>query len=147
MSGAEVFVGIDVAKRHLDLAVLPSGEHWRQAYTEAGLQALVARLRPLQPTLIVLEATGGLELLVVGALAAAGLPVVAINPRQAREATRARRYAWSFARTLRNAYSLARRAAILARARSELDDACRRFDGESLRMADSATAHSRNEIG
>ena len=72
MAGSEVFVGIDVAKRHLDLAVHPSGESWRQEYTEAGLSALLERLRPLQPTLIVLEATGGLELLVVGARGTGG---------------------------------------------------------------------------
>ena len=89
MSEAEVFVGIDVAKRHLDLAVLPSGEHWQQEYTEAGLSTLVEQLSALRPTLIVLEATGGLELLVMGALAAVGLPVVAINPRQARDFAKA----------------------------------------------------------
>lgn len=89
MSASEVFVGIDVAKRHLDLAVHPSGEHWQQEYTEAGLSDLVERVGALQPTLIVLEATGGLELQVVGALAAAGQPVVAINPRQARDFAKA----------------------------------------------------------
>lgn len=89
MDGAEVFVGIDVAKRHLDVAVRPSGEAWQQAATEAALAELVARLGRLAPTLIVLEATGGLEVLVVSALAAAGLPVVAINPRQARDFAKA----------------------------------------------------------
>jgi transposase len=89
MAGADVVVGIEVAKRHLDLAVAPSGEPWRQEYTPAGLSALVERLRPLAPTRIVLEATGGLELLVVGTLAAAGLPVVVVNPRQVRDFAKA----------------------------------------------------------
>jgi transposase len=89
MSRAEVFVGIDIAKRSLDVALAPSGEHWQQEATEAGVAALVERLRGLQPTLIVLEASGGLEVRVVSALAAAGLPVVAINPRQARDFAKA----------------------------------------------------------
>jgi transposase len=89
MTTTNVCVGIDVAKRHLDLAVAPSGAHWRQEYTPAGLSALVERLRPLAPSRIVLEATGGLEVLVVGTLAAAGLPVVAVNPRQVRDFAKA----------------------------------------------------------
>jgi transposase len=89
MPEQDVFIGIDVAKRHLDLAIRPSGEGWQTEYTEAGLSALVERLRPLAPTLIVLEATGGLELLVVGVLAAAGLPVVVVNPRQVRDFAKA----------------------------------------------------------
>ena len=51
-------VGIDVSKAQLDVAVRPSGETWTVAHDEAGLSALVARLRGLAPTLIVLEATG-----------------------------------------------------------------------------------------
>jgi transposase len=89
MTEGAVFVGIDVAKRQLDVAVRPSGACWQVAYTEAALPELVAQLRALQASLIVLEATGGLEVLVVGALAAAGLPVVAINPRQARDFAKA----------------------------------------------------------
>jgi transposase len=124
MSEAEVFVGIDVAKRHLDLAVLPSGEHWRQEYTEAGLSAVVERLGLLQPTLILLEATGGLELLVVGALAAAGLPVVAINPRQARDFAKA---TGRLAKTdALDAAVLARCAAVLRPAVRPLPDAATR---------------------
>lgn len=89
MSPAEVFIGIDVAKQHLDVAVRPSGASWRVEYTDAGLSRLVEQLRPVAPTLIVLEATGGLEVLVVGVLAEAGLPVVAVNPRQARDFAKA----------------------------------------------------------
>jgi transposase len=89
MSAPEVFVGIDVAAAHLDAAVRPTGEAWRAANDAAGIAALVARLEALAPTLIVLEATGGLEGPAVGELAAAGLPVAVVNPRQARDFARA----------------------------------------------------------
>jgi transposase len=80
------FVGIDVAKAGLDVGVRPSGAQWRIANTEAELPALVGRLRTLAPRLVVLEATGGYARSAVAALAAAGLPVVVINPRQVRDA-------------------------------------------------------------
>jgi transposase len=83
------FVGIDVAKHQLDVAVRPSGETWTVAHDEGGLSALLARLREVAPTLIVLEATGGLEVPLAGALAAATLPVAVINPRQVRDFARA----------------------------------------------------------
>jgi transposase len=80
-----VFVGIDVSKVHLDVAVRPSQERWQEDNTIEGIERLVARLGGLEPTLIVLEATGGLEMACVAGLAAAGLPVVVINPRQGRD--------------------------------------------------------------
>ena len=83
------YVGIDVAKAWLDLAVRPSGAQWRVANTEADLPALVARLRMLAPQLVVLEASGGYERTAVAALATAGLPVVVINPRQIRDFAKA----------------------------------------------------------
>jgi transposase len=82
------FVGIDVAKDHLDVAVRPAGDHFRLANDPAGLAALVARLRPTAPTLVVLEATGGYETPAVAASQAAGLAVAAVNPRQARDFAR-----------------------------------------------------------
>jgi transposase len=82
------FVGIDVSKHQLDIAVRPRGETWTVAHDEAGLSALVARLRALAPTLIVLEATGGLEVALAGALATATLPVAVVNPRQVRDFAR-----------------------------------------------------------
>jgi transposase len=88
-STTSCFVGIDVAKAWLDVGVRPSGAHWRMANTEAELPALVARLRPLTPQLVVLEATGGYERSAVAALATAGLPVVVINPRQVRDFAKA----------------------------------------------------------
>jgi transposase len=77
-------VGVDVAKATLDVAVRPSEEVWRVANDEAGIAALVQRLRPLRPALVVCEATGGFEQAAIAALAAAGLPVVVANPRQIR---------------------------------------------------------------
>jgi transposase len=79
------FVGIDVSKHQLDIAVRPSGETWAVAHEEVGLSALVTRLQALAPTLIVLEATGGLEVALAGALASARLPVAVVNPRQVRD--------------------------------------------------------------
>jgi len=84
-----MLVGIDVAKAALVIAVRPSGERWSVTNDERGVATLVARLRALAPQLIVLEATGGYELLGVAALAAAALPVVVVNPRQVRDFARA----------------------------------------------------------
>src|SRR5438093_3328594 len=83
------FVGIDVAKAQLDIAVRPSGERWAVPNDTGGVVTLVERLQTLHPTLIVLEATGGLERVATAALATAGLPVVVVHPRQARDFARA----------------------------------------------------------
>jgi transposase len=85
---SEPFVGIDVAKDKLDVAVRPSAEQWVTPQTEEGLSTLVARLDALRPALVVLEATGGYELPVAAALATAGVPVAVVNPRQVREFAR-----------------------------------------------------------
>jgi transposase len=84
MALSDCYVGIDVSKTHLDLAVHTPREHWHVTYDAAGIKKILTRLRALAPVLIVLEATGGLELRVVSALAAAELPVVVVNPRQVR---------------------------------------------------------------
>jgi transposase len=89
MSDMPCFVGIDVAKAQLDIALRPSGERWTVPNDTNGVTTLVERMQTLQPTLIVLEATGGLERMVTSALATAGLPVVVVNPRQARDFARA----------------------------------------------------------
>ena len=85
-----MFIGIDVAKAELVVAARPSGERWTVANDEAGGRALAARLVAAAPELVVLEATGGCELLAAAALAAAGLPVAVVNPRQVRDFARAR---------------------------------------------------------
>jgi transposase len=86
---APTFVGIDVAKDRLDVHLRPAGEAFALGRDGAGLEALVVRLRALAPALVVLEATGGFEVAVAGALAAAGLPLVVVNPRQIRDFARA----------------------------------------------------------
>ena len=75
------FAGVDVAKAHIDVAVRPEGRIWRIPYDEAGTEDLVAHLVDMAPATVLLEATGGLELPLVAALAAAALPVVVVNPR------------------------------------------------------------------
>lgn len=89
MENTEVFVGIDIAKAKLDVCIRPSGESFSLSRTPEGLQGLVARLQAVSPSLVVLEATGGLETVVVSALGVAGLPVIAVNPRQMRDFARA----------------------------------------------------------
>jgi transposase len=89
MASTALFVGIDVAKQQLDVALRPGSERFVVPHDEGGLAALVSRLRGRQPTLIVLEATGGFEVAVAGALAAAGLPTAVVNQRQVRDFARA----------------------------------------------------------
>src|SRR6202171_5642067 len=86
---AEIFIGIDVARASLEVAVRPTGEQWSVGNHTVGMAELLVRVRALRPTLIVLEATGGLELTVLGVLGSAGLPIVAVNPRQARDLAKA----------------------------------------------------------
>lgn len=84
-----MFVGIDVAKAELVISIMPSAERFTVDNDERGVRTLVERLRAVRPALIVLEATGGYELLGVAALAAAALPVVVVNPRQVRDFAKA----------------------------------------------------------
>ncbi len=86
---AEVFVGIDVAKAKLDVGVHPSGESWTIEHDEVGITTVVERLVAAGPTLVILEATGGLELSLAAALIAAAVPVQVVNPRQARDFAKA----------------------------------------------------------
>jgi transposase len=79
-----MFVGIDVSKDRLDVHIRPTGEVFAVARDGAGLEQLVGKLRTIAPSLIVLEATGGFETVVAAALAAAGLPLAVVNPRQIR---------------------------------------------------------------
>jgi transposase len=87
MSG--IFIGIDVSKARLDVAIRPTAERDSVCNDKAGIQALVKRLGQIQPALIVLEATGGVERQVTRALASAELPVVVVNPRQVRDFAKA----------------------------------------------------------
>jgi transposase len=84
-----IFIGIDVSKARLDVAMHPSAEKLSVSNDEAGIGALVQRLSEVKPALIVLEATGGLERSIAGALGSAQLPVVVVNPRQVRDFAKA----------------------------------------------------------
>ncbi len=79
-----IVVGIDVSKDRLDVAVRPTGEVFVVARDAEGLDSLIARLLPLAPAAIAVEATGGYETVVAASLAAAGLAVVVVNPAQIR---------------------------------------------------------------
>ena len=83
------YVGVDVAKKHLDVATAPATVSTRFTHDEGGLSALVAHVRTVGPTLVVLEATGGYETDVAAALALAGVPVAVVNPRQVRDFAKA----------------------------------------------------------
>lgn len=82
----ELFVGIDVSKATLDVAVLPTNEAWSLPNDERGIAEVVQRLRQLAPpTLVLMEATGGFERQALATIAAAGFPAMAINPRNVRD--------------------------------------------------------------
>ena len=84
-----IYVGIDVAKAQVDVAVRPTDDSWEVSYDDAGVRQLVSRLKALEPVMVLLEASGGLELPLVVALATEELPVVVVNPRQVRDFARA----------------------------------------------------------
>lgn len=85
----EVFVGIDVSKAMLDVHVEPLAQRFSASNDDAGIGELCKRLRTLHPTLIVLEATGGMETQVVAELGACGVAVAVVNPRQVRDFAKA----------------------------------------------------------
>jgi transposase len=88
MTSTQVFVGVDISKAQLDLALRPEGQ-FSVPNNEAGFAQVLEHLNAVHPTLVVLEATGGLELPLTGVLAAAGVPVVVVNPRQVRDFAKA----------------------------------------------------------
>ncbi len=85
MSTQNAYVGIDVALNKLDVFSRPGGESWSMANTDDGASELVQTMLEHKPTLIVLEATGGLETLAASSLMAVGLAVAVVNPRQVRD--------------------------------------------------------------
>ena len=89
MEQESTYVGIDVSKAQVDVAVRPTGQRWVVSYDETGVGEVVSQTKGLGPALVLLEASGGLELPLVAALAAAALPVVVVNPRQVRDFAKA----------------------------------------------------------
>ncbi len=90
MGSNAVYVGIDVSKEVLEVAIGPSGERFVEANDQRAVRRLLKRLKPLGCARIVLEATGGYEVLLAAALYAEGLPVVVVNPRWVRDFARSR---------------------------------------------------------
>ncbi len=86
---SEVWVGIDVSKEGLDVAVRPGDEAWSVKNDQAGIKVLTRQMKKLFPQRIVLEATGGYEYELALRLGRAGLPVAVVNPRQVRDFARA----------------------------------------------------------
>ena len=89
MNQFPLFVGIDVSKDCLDVAVRPTGEAWQVSHDSRGINDLVERLGELAPQLVVLEATGGMEMALAGELAASKLAIAVVNPRHVRDFARA----------------------------------------------------------
>ena len=89
MEQEATYVGIDVAKAQVDVAVRPTDERWEVSHDDAGIRQLISKLKTLEPVMVLLEASGGLELPLVAALAAEAVPVVVVNPRQVRDFARA----------------------------------------------------------
>lgn len=88
MTETETYVGIDVSKARLDVAVVPGEQTWSVANDDGGITELVDKLKGLTPKLVLLEATGGLERRVLARLVGGGLPAMAINPRNVRDFAR-----------------------------------------------------------
>jgi transposase len=83
------FVGLEVSRTGIHVAVQPTGEQWSSGGDDAGISEATQRLNGLAPELVVMEALGGLELPVAGNLATAGLPLAMVSPRSTREFARA----------------------------------------------------------
>ena len=79
MEQESIFVGIDVAKAQLDVAVRPADDRWEISHDDAGIGQLVSQLKSLEPAMVLVEASGGLELPLVAALASEELPVVTVQ--------------------------------------------------------------------
>lgn len=138
MPNDESFVGIDVSKTVLEVAVHPTGEHRKVANDPDGRGDLVSRLQQLAPQRIVLEATGGWEVAAVAAIGSAGLPVVVINPRQARDFARA---------TGRLAKTNALDASVLAQFAAVVKPALRPLPDAAARRLGALVARRRQLLG
>jgi len=86
---SEAYVGIDVGKAWLDVALWGSDEVWRVSNDEAGVAKIMERVTALDPRLIAVEATGGYEQLVVQAMLMKSLPVAVVNPTRVRALAKA----------------------------------------------------------
>jgi transposase len=144
-TAARLFAGVDVSKDRLDVCLRWSEperhddeEAFVVTYDDSGIDALVSRLLEARLQLVILEATGGFERTVVGALAAAGVPVVVVNPRQVRDFARA---------TGRLAKTDRIDAAILARFAEAVRPAPRPLPDREIRALQAIVARRRQLLG
>jgi transposase len=132
-----IVVGIDVSKDRLDVHVHPAGEGFAVPRKAEGLDALIARIAPLGVQAVAVEATGGFETVVAASLAAAGLPVVVVNPAQVR----------AFAQALgKRAKTDPIDAAVIARFLEATKPAIRALPDEDTRMLAELVARRRQII-
>jgi len=89
MENPQAFVGIDVSSQRLDVDTVPVSQPFSEPNNEDGIASLMKRLKPLNPQIVLLEATGGYEIAVAYALFEAGLPVVITNPKNVRHFAKA----------------------------------------------------------
>ncbi len=87
-SSSNIYIGIDVSKSLLDVAVGKDGEYWQASNDQVGIQRAIARLIIIQPALVVVESTGGLEKALITEMFTAGLPFALVQPRRVREFAR-----------------------------------------------------------
>lgn len=133
----DLFVGIDVSQDRLDVAFRPTNRHKQVVHEQRQINLLAEELKELEPTRIVLEATGSLEVPLVTALAKAGLPVVVANPRQVRD----------FAKSLgRLAKTDALDAAVLAHYADAVRPAVRPIKSEDLQELSALLARRRQLV-
>lgn len=135
---SNVFIGVDVSKERLDVAVAPSGESMSFANSEDGIALLADFLKPKNPELVLFEATGGWELNAVTHLAAQHLPLVVLNPRQVRDFAKA---------TGQLAKTDAIDARILARFGQAVRPEVRPLKSEELRRLDALITRRRQIVG
>ena len=83
-----VYVGIDVSKRQLDVAIGKDGEYWQAGNDGVGIRRTMVRLKVIQPALIIVESTGGLETALITELFAGGLPFALVHPGRVRDFAR-----------------------------------------------------------
>jgi transposase len=143
MAREQLYAGVDVSKDRLDVCLRWSEPERREdalvlTHDEAGIDTLVSRLVEEHLVMVILEATGGFERAVVGALAAAGLPVAVVNPRQVRDFARA---------TGRLAKTDRIDAGILARFAEAIRPACKPLPDEEIRALQGILARRRQLLG
>ena len=138
MEADKTYVGVDVSSSELVLGILASGEVWEAGNDPEGIAALRSRVQALDPTVAVLEASGGFEVVVAGELAAAGVPVAVVNPRQVRDFARA---------TGRLAKTDTIDAVVLARFGEAIKPPVRPLPGESEQELRGLIARRRQVVG